>query len=96
MNLGKPGILYEGFRLRKDRDFKTTHLWRCVKKKLAYTMILGGRFDHDHVEERDSSNSFTARSVNRGKSSNTLFIVPGYNKILVAGQERAVKICAKL
>ena len=61
INRGKPGILYEGFRFRKDRDSKTVHLWRCVKKTckaicrtdLEDTLILGGRFDHDHVEEDD-------------------------------------------
>ena len=31
-NRGKPGILYDGFRFRKDRDSKTVHLWRCVKQ----------------------------------------------------------------
>ena len=60
-NRGKPGILYEGFRLRKDRDSNTANLWRCMKKTCKTrcrtdhddTMILGGRFDHDHIENDD-------------------------------------------
>ena len=51
-NRGKRGILYEGFRLRKERDSKTANLWRC-KTNLEDIMILGGRLDHDHVEEED-------------------------------------------
>ena len=51
-NRGKPGILYEAFRLRKDRGSKTANLWRC-RTDLEDIMILGGRFDHDHVEEED-------------------------------------------
>ena len=35
---GKRGILYEGFRFRKDRDSKTANLWRCVKK-LAFSKM---------------------------------------------------------
>ena len=62
-NRGKPGILYEGFRFRKDRDTKTASLCRCVKKTckarcrtdLEDTMILGGLLDHDHVEEEDGT-----------------------------------------
>ena len=55
-NRGKPGILYEGFRFRKDRASKTANLWRCVKKDaelILNTMLLGERFDHDPVEEED-------------------------------------------
>ena len=51
-NRRKQGYLYEGFRLRKDRDSKTANLWRC-RTDLEDTMILGGRFDRDHVEEED-------------------------------------------
>ena len=51
-NRGKPAILYEGFRLRKERDSKTANLWRC-RTDLEDIMILGGRFDQDHVEEED-------------------------------------------
>ena len=49
-NRGKPAILCEGFRLRKDRDSKAAYLWRC-RTDLEDIMILGGRFDQDHVEE---------------------------------------------
>ena len=60
-NRGKPGLLYEGFRYRKQKDTKETRLWRCVKKAcnarcktdLDETMILGGRFEHSHAEEDD-------------------------------------------
>ena len=41
-NRGKPRILYDGFRFRKDRDSKTVHLWRCVKK-LALQILAAGR-----------------------------------------------------
>ena len=49
---GKPAILYEGFRLRTDRDSKTANLWRC-RTDLEDIMILGGRFDQEHVKEKD-------------------------------------------
>ena len=51
-NRGKPAILYEGFRLRKDRDSKTANLWRC-RTDVEDIMIIGGRFDQDLVEEED-------------------------------------------
>ena len=51
-NRGKSAILYEGFRLREDSDSKTANLWRC-RTDLEDIMILGGRVDHDHVEEED-------------------------------------------
>ena len=60
-NRGKPGLLYEGFRYRKQKDTKETRLWRCVKKAcnarcksdLDETVILGGQFEHNHAEEDD-------------------------------------------
>ena len=59
MNNGKPGILYEGkMQGLKNGKFvemrEKTCKARC-KTDLEYTMILGGRFGHDHAEEEDKT-----------------------------------------
>ena len=41
MNHGKPEILYEGFRFRKDRDSTTANLWRSMEK--LYKILAAGQ-----------------------------------------------------
>jgi hypothetical protein len=31
-NKGKPGLIVDGYKYRMDKENKSTHLWRCVKR----------------------------------------------------------------
>lgn len=57
-NRGNPGIIVDGYKFRKDKQFNNSKLWRCVVKNcssrcktdLEELMILGGRMEHNHSE----------------------------------------------
>ena len=57
-NRGNPGLIVDGFKFRKDNNFKNSKLWRCVEKtcssrcktELDDLIILDGRLEHDHAE----------------------------------------------
>ena len=52
------GGTQDGFKFRRDKDFNNSRVWRCIEKgcgsrcktDLDELMILGGRFEHNHVE----------------------------------------------
>ena len=72
-NRGKPGILNEEKKGFKNDTFvkmpeKQTCKARC-RTDLENTMILGGRFDHDHVEEEEEG---TEKDMQTEGSSRTL------------------------
>jgi hypothetical protein len=57
-NRGKPGIKYDGFQYRLEKETSVSKLWQCVQKTwparcktdLQELIVLGGRFDHCHDE----------------------------------------------
>lgn len=60
-NKGKPCLLVEGFKYRIDKENKTTHLWRCIKRSciarcktdIDDLMILDGKMEHNHEADDD-------------------------------------------
>ena len=57
-NHGNPGIIYDGFKYRKEKETSKSVLWRCVEKNCKsrcktdtdIQMRLGGNFNHTHGE----------------------------------------------
>ena len=71
-NRGKPGIKYDGFQYRLEKETSVSKLWRCVQKTcsarcktdLQELMVLGGRFDNCH--EQSNQRNIEKQKVRNG------------------------------
>jgi hypothetical protein len=61
-NKGKPGLIVDGFKYRMDKENKSFHLWRCVKRSynarsktdVNDLMIIDNqRMDHSHEPDQE-------------------------------------------
>ena len=81
-NKGKPGLLIEGYEFRMDKENKTSHRWRCVKRScgarcktdLQDLMILDARADHNHEpdEERKIQRQKLRQECKKGRKRTLL------------------------
>ncbi|XP_035828362.1 uncharacterized protein LOC101848779 isoform X1 [Aplysia californica] len=81
---GKPGLLIDGYRYRKDRDTQSTSMWRCTKAKCQSSCstrdgeIVRQPTEHNHEREpQNVVDRHVARGAIKRKAIEDLYEQPG-------------------